>query len=160
MAVRKEDEQHDSTTKHSKKRKHYPSSEQMPTQHGFELDYEEVFLNSNIPQLLATTDGRILAWNKFFLKATGFDQESIKKATIFGLVKCSKLANLFEIVAKALRNKSQPVGNYLATTLPCVKFQACEQRQLYITVSRGAHGVLPLLLVGVSDIMTTLPSSR
>ena len=160
VAVRKEDEQHDSTTKHSKKRKHYPSSEQMPTQHGFELDYEEVFLNSNIPQLLATTDGRILAWNKFFLKATGFDQESIKKATIFGLVKCSKLANLFEIVAKALRNKSQPVGNYLATTLPCVKFQACEQRQLYITVSRWAHGVLPLLLVGASDMMTTLPSSR
>jgi PAS domain-containing protein len=127
--------QHEPNTEQEMKQKLNLTYKQSLTQQGFDLDYEEVFVNSNIPQLLATTDGRILAWNNFFLRATGLNEETIKKATIFGLVRCSKLANLFEIVAKALRNKSQPVGNYLATTLPCVKFRACEPRQLYITVS-------------------------
>jgi hypothetical protein len=119
----------------SNKRRHHSRDETSSMQEGFELDYEEVFLKSNVPQFLASTDGRILAWNSFFLKATGFDAKTIQRATIFGLVRCSKLANLFEIVAKALRNKVQPIGNYLATTLPCVKFSACVDKQLYITVS-------------------------
>ncbi|GKY92835.1 hypothetical protein MPSEU_000253100 [Mayamaea pseudoterrestris] len=135
VAKRKAEEQREYSNRHVHKRKHMTSAELSLARQGFDLDFKEVFINSNIPQLLATTDGRILAWNDFFLRATGFNEETIKKATIFGLVKCSKLANLFEIVAKALRNKSQPVGNYLATTLPCIKFHACDQRQLYITVT-------------------------
>lgn len=135
VANRKADEPYDSTSKQSMKRKAYVNSVKSTRQSGPELDYEEIFLNSNIPQLLASTDGRILAWNSFFLKATGMTVASINSATIFSLVRCSKLASLFEIVAKALRNKSQHIDNYLATTLPCIKFRACENKQLYITVS-------------------------
>jgi len=69
----------------------------------FQLDYEEVFLKSNVPQILATTSGRIVAWNDFFLKATSLKKEEIDRLTIFSLVQASKLSNLFEIVAAALR---------------------------------------------------------
>ena len=69
----------------------------------FELDYEEVFLKSNVPQILATTSGRIVAWNDFFLKVTGLTAKEINRLTIFSLVQPSKLSNLFEIVAAALR---------------------------------------------------------
>lgn len=74
----------------------------------FVLDYEEVFLNSNLPQLLASTAGRIIAWNSFFLKVTGMTEGEIEGATIFSLVKPSKLSNLFEIVAASLK-KTVPV---------------------------------------------------
>ena len=69
----------------------------------FELDYEEVFLKSNVPQILATTSGRIVAWNDFFLKATNLTANEIDRLTIFSLVQSSKLSSLFEIVAMALR---------------------------------------------------------
>ena len=69
----------------------------------FELDYEDVFLKSNVPQILATTSGRIVAWNEFFLKATGLTANEINRLTIFSLVQPAKLSNLFEIVAAALR---------------------------------------------------------
>ena len=69
----------------------------------FELDYQEVFLKSNVPQILATTSGRIVAWNDFFLKATGLKAKEIDRLTIFSLVRPSKLSKLFEIVAAALR---------------------------------------------------------
>jgi len=69
----------------------------------FELDYEEVFLKSNVPQILATTSGRIVSWNDFFLKATNLTANEIDRLTIFSLVQSSKLSSLFEIVAMALR---------------------------------------------------------
>jgi hypothetical protein len=69
----------------------------------FDLDYKEVFVKSNVPQLLATTSGRIVAWNDFFLRATGLSAQDAGRLTIFSLVRSSKLSSLFEIVAAALR---------------------------------------------------------
>lgn len=70
----------------------------------FELDYEEVFLKSNVPQLLATTSGRIIAWNDFFLKATGLQVDDVSRLTIFSLVRPAYLSRMFEIVAAAIRS--------------------------------------------------------
>lgn len=69
----------------------------------FDLDYKEVFVKSNVPQILATTSGRIVAWNEFFLSATGLRKEDAGRLTIFSLVSSNKLSSLFEIVAAALR---------------------------------------------------------
>lgn len=119
----------------------------------FELDYEEVFLKSNVPQLLATTSGRIIAWNDFFLKATGLFASDVDRLTLFSLVRQTDLSKLFEIVAAALRSgttktdensedetpgRSNPNDeenrctanlttvskwNYTAITLPCTTFR-------------------------------------
>lgn len=70
----------------------------------FLLDYEEVFLKSNVPQILATTSGRIIAWNEFFLKITGLKADEVERLTIFSLVQASRLSSLFEIVAASLRS--------------------------------------------------------
>ena len=92
----------------------------------FSLDYEEVFLSSNIPQLIATPAGQIVACklasthdttittkylthnfpfagNDFFIKATGLSRVEIQRLTIFSIVQSDKLSNLFELVAEALR---------------------------------------------------------
>lgn len=119
-------------------------------ENSFELDYKEVFLKSNVPQLLATTSGRVVAWNEFFLKVTGLTEEEASKITIFSLVRSNKLSDLFEIVAAALRsdesvrNESSKATasaetkeessqsslssgggkwNYTAITLPCTSFR-------------------------------------
>jgi hypothetical protein len=73
--------------------------------------------------------------NNFFLASTGFTIETVTQATIFGLVQRNKLSNLFEIVAKSLRTKSQIDDDYLAVTLPCIKFKPSNKLQLYITVT-------------------------
>jgi len=98
----------------------------------FELDYEEVFLQSNVPQILASASGRIIACkslqasscyhilcehtnisscfffyvtgNDFFLKTTGLSNEEVDRITIFSLVQTDKLSNLFELVAASLRH--------------------------------------------------------
>jgi PAS domain-containing protein len=111
----------------------------------FELDYEEVFLNSNVPQVLATTSGKVVAWNDFFLRVTGFSKREMEQLTIFSLVQSSDLSSVFEIVAAALRTNALPTHedtriessekktddtdpnalqwDYEAMTLPCVKFR-------------------------------------
>ena len=78
----------------------------------FELDYEEVFLKSNVPQLLATTAGRIIAWNDFFLKATGLLASDVDRLTLFSLVRQTDLSKLFEIVAAALRSGTVKTDEY------------------------------------------------
>lgn len=112
----------------------------------FQLDYQEVFLKSNVPQLLASTNGRIVAFNDFFLRASGLSRKQVEFLTIFSLVQTSLLSNLFEIVAAALRSgdsdsteaeetkdeqseensqggrKITPLKDYAAITLPCVDF--------------------------------------
>lgn len=70
----------------------------------FKLDYEEVFIKSSVPQLLATTAGRIVAWNDIFLKASGLMASDIDSVTIFSLVRQTELVKLFEIVAATLRS--------------------------------------------------------
>lgn len=75
----------------------------------FKLDYEEVFLTSNVPQLIATPAGKILAWNDFFLRATGLTKEQAKRLTMFSMVQADKLSNLFEMIAQALRINASSV---------------------------------------------------
>jgi hypothetical protein len=112
--------------KRSTKRKNPPTPQADPEATSidscFELDYEEVFLKSNVPQILATPSGRIVAHNEFFLRATGLGAKEVDRLTIFSLVQRAKLSNLFELVAAALRdnrdetpasitNEEQPSSN-------------------------------------------------
>lgn len=116
----------------------------------FKLDYEEVFVKSSVPQLLATTAGRIVAWNDIFLKASGLSASDIDSVTIFSLVRQTELVKLFEIVAATLRsgtmqseesesnlisrtvvNADKPqngthAADYTAITLPCATFHPLE----------------------------------
>jgi len=80
-----------------------PPEEVTSLERSFELNYEEVFNKSNIPQLIASTSGKIVTWNECFAKATGYRKCEIERMTIFSLVKPENLANFFEIVAAALR---------------------------------------------------------
>ena len=80
-----------------------PPEEVTSLERSFELNYEEVFDKSNIPQLIASTSGKIVTYNECFIKATGYRRSEIERMTIFSLVKPDKLANFFEIVAAALR---------------------------------------------------------
>lgn len=123
------------------------SMEKTSLDNDFRLDYEEVFLRSNVPQLLASTNGRIVSFNDFFLKLSGLTRKEVDRLTIFSLVQTSLLANLFDIVAAALRSTSEteeskkdadreeageetkeserkltPLKDYAAITLPCVDF--------------------------------------
>lgn len=128
-----------------RKRKLPLASEMTSLEGGFELDYKEAFLNSNVPQVLATTSGRIIAWNDFFLRATGFSAVEMHHLTIFSLIQSNKLSSIFEIVAAALRSNTLPSVNvakpekagfdksqdpkmdFESVTLPCVRFQPLEQ---------------------------------
>lgn len=80
-----------------------PPEEVTSLERSFELNYEEVFDKSNIPQLIASTSGKIATWNECFIKATGYRKSEIERMTIFSLVKPENLANFFDIVAAALR---------------------------------------------------------
>lgn len=122
------------------------------------VDYQEVFKMSNVPQLIATTSGRIVTWNKCFIKATGIRRSEVERMTIFSLVKSEQLSKFFEVVAKALKedetrgqtlassfkdgNKSKEDssscdGSSVSTTrssfdsltLPCIDFPAMRKRR-------------------------------
>jgi hypothetical protein len=135
----------DVVIQNNRKRKAPPAEALTSLEENFELDYEEVFLNSNVPQVLATTSGKVVAWNDFFLRATGFSRREMEHLTIFSLVQSSDLSSVFEIVAAALKTNalpahevtriessevntggtkpSAPQWDYEAMTLPCVKFR-------------------------------------
>lgn len=86
-----------------------PPEEVTSLERTFELNYEEVFHKSNIPQLIASTSGKIVTCNKCFSKATGYRKSEIERMTIFSLVKPENLANFFEIVAAALRPEDEEI---------------------------------------------------
>jgi len=108
----------------------------------FQLNYEEVFLSSNIPQLIATQTGRIAICNDFFYRATGLTEDDIQRITIFSMIQHDKLPILFELVATSLRRSNSPSSSdvvvsdesadstskrgtftgYKTVTLPCVPF--------------------------------------
>jgi PAS domain S-box-containing protein len=88
-----------------------PPEEVTSLERTFELNYEEVFHKSNIPQLIASTSGKIVTWNECFSKATGYRKSEIERMTIFSLVKPENLANFFEIVAAALRPDDEEIVN-------------------------------------------------
>ena len=136
-----------------------PPEEVTSLEPNFGLDYKEVFTMSNVPQLIATTSGKIVTWNKCFLKLTGIRRSEIERMTIFSMVKPEMLSNFFEIVAHALKpstssdvnpdseatettSQSEPKSsseeessassartNYAAMTLPCVNFPAMRKRR-------------------------------
>lgn len=80
-----------------------PPEEVTSLERSFELNYEEVFAMSNIPQLIATTSGKIVAWNQFFLRVTGLRKADVSRMTIFSMVRREKLIDFFEIAAQALK---------------------------------------------------------
>lgn len=108
----------------------------------FELNYQEVFLASNIPQLIATPTGRIAICNDFFHRATGMSEQDVQRITIFSIVKADGLSTLFELVATSLRRSNKPSSTeecttgtpsgpwspsnnnsaYKTVTLPCIPF--------------------------------------
>jgi hypothetical protein len=59
IVVTKQDEDQPSDSVPLKRKKSAMSAHSLSP--GFELDYREVFINSNVPQLIATTAGRIVA---------------------------------------------------------------------------------------------------
>jgi len=91
------------STKHRKDRKR-PLDSSSSLERSFKLDYEEVFDQSNIPQLIAGTSGKIVSWNQSFVNATGLAESHLERMTIFSLVQPNKLSNFFEIAARALRS--------------------------------------------------------
>lgn len=98
--------------------------------------YADVFMESNVPQLVATPAGRIIAWNHSLLKLTGASKSDVKRSTIFSLVQLDHLSQLFELVAKALRGGKRD-KNTDVVTLPCITFENDELDpiQLYMTVT-------------------------
>lgn len=81
-------------------------SEKTSMDEGFQLSYQEIFLSSNVPQMIATPSGRIVACNDFFFRVTGLTEKDVKKVTIFSMVRVDRLSALFELVAEALRRSN------------------------------------------------------
>ncbi len=133
-----------------------PTEETTSLEPCFGLNYEEVFSMSNVPQLIATTSGKIVTWNKCFLKVTGIRRSEIKRMTIFSLVRPEMLSSFFEIVAHALKPELSAIStrttasegssiektnseealastltrmNYAAMTLPCCEFPFMKKRR-------------------------------
>eukprot|EP00816_Leptocylindrus_hargravesii_P005252 CAMPEP_0196813530 /NCGR_PEP_ID=MMETSP1362-20130617/37366_1 /TAXON_ID=163516 /ORGANISM="Leptocylindrus danicus, Strain CCMP1856" /LENGTH=639 /DNA_ID=CAMNT_0042189809 /DNA_START=131 /DNA_END=2050 /DNA_ORIENTATION=+ len=98
--------------------------------------YADVFMESNVPQLVATPAGRIIAWNNSLLKLTGASRNDVKRSTIFSLVQLDHLSKLFELVAKALRGGKRE-NNTDVVTLPCIPFDSEDfaPNPLYMTVT-------------------------
>lgn len=90
----------------SRKRK---QREKTSMEDGFQLSYQEVFLASNVPQLIATPAGRIVACNDFFFRVTGLTPTDVKKITIFSMVQVDQLSTLFDLVAESLRKSNNTV---------------------------------------------------
>mmetsp|Transcript_8632 Transcript_8632/g.19386 ORF Transcript_8632/g.19386 Transcript_8632/m.19386 type:complete len:962 (+) Transcript_8632:366-3251(+) len=87
---------------------------------GFHYDYKEVFLKSNVPQLIATLSGRIVVWNEFFLRATGLTERDAKRLTIFSMVKPNHLSNLYKMVAQSCcSDKSISSSSNAGSTTSC-----------------------------------------
>jgi PAS domain-containing protein len=70
------------------------------------LDYEEVLYRSNVPQLLVSAQGLVVAWNDFFLRISGLSSEDMERMTMFSLVEPAMLSDLFAISARVLRSNS------------------------------------------------------
>lgn len=105
-----------------------------------QLDYEEVFMTSNVPQLIATSAGRIIKCtyliqnmtnyhlciimcfrilqnhialssdNHFFLKAIGLTEQELRYLTLFSIVQADQLSTLFETLGGALRGATSSVA--------------------------------------------------
>jgi hypothetical protein len=85
----------------------------------FQLDYQEVFLKSNVPQVLASTHGLVVAWNDLFLRMSGFSAEDMQRMTIFSLVDSSRLSDVFAIFAKSLGARESRDAGVSKVSNPC-----------------------------------------
>lgn len=101
------------------------------------IRYDDVFMESSIPQLVAATSGRIISWNKALLKIAGVTKNQIRNLTLFSLVELDHLPNLFSLVGKCLKNHEKVSdSNVDATNLPCIAFESQpEKRQLFMNVT-------------------------
>lgn len=104
--------------KSSSRKRQLIKKEKTSLDNDFELNYQEVFLASNVPQLIATTSGRIVTCNKFFYRVTGLTQYEVKQVTIFSLVKFDKLPFLYGFVAERLREVPPKQTSEKDTTFP------------------------------------------
>jgi len=136
----------------------------------FGVDYQEVFNLSNVPQLIAMTSGKVVAWNKSFIKVTGIRRSEVERMTIFSLVKPDQLSKFFEMVSKVLKvneaeneddegdsennaecepsqatasvvTPSEGKPRYADVTLPCIDFPAMKRRR-ETESSSASHGRL------------------
>lgn len=101
------------TEKRSERKR--PPEEVTSLERNFELNYKEVFTMSNIPQLIASTSGKIITWNQCFLKVTGLRKSEVERMTIFSLVRPENLPNFFEIAAHALKPQEEERSNVDST---------------------------------------------
>lgn len=93
-------------------RKRKRHEEKNSLEEGFVLNYEEVFMSSNVPQFIVTLAGRIITCNEMFYCLTGLSKQDVKRITIFSLVQAENLSDLYELVAEFLRKgNSQSDGN-------------------------------------------------
>jgi PAS domain S-box-containing protein len=147
------------------------------------VDYEEIFAMSNVPQLIATTSGKVVAWNKCFIKATGIRRSEVERMTIFSLVKPDQLSKFFEIVsqvlkvdeggeeasgsdtsesgqAKELTSNNTPIEakpDYAAMTLPCIDFPAAKRRREIESSSFGRlYVTVSNLIFGVDTFAASI----
>jgi hypothetical protein len=127
-------------------RKRKYTQEKNSLDENFSLNYEEVFMSSNVPQIIATLAGRVVTCNHFFNRLTGLSQPDMKRITIFSLVQAESLSTLYEVMANFLRKcNNRSAGdsvvpslssasdgksaedtsiknNYETITLPCINF--------------------------------------
>lgn len=69
--------------------------------------YSDVFVNSNVAQVIATPGGRVVAWNDKFLDDTGFLPNQVcSSLTVFNLIQAKMLPRLFDLFSLALRGGS------------------------------------------------------
>jgi len=142
----------------------------------FELNYQEVFLASNIPQLIATQTGRIAICNDFFHRATGMSEQDVQRITIFSIVQADKLSTLFELVATSLRRSNKPSSTdgcttdtsagpwpsskndapYKTVTLPCIPFP----KGMKLKSSKNGKDVLCPLFMTVTFMADDNPRNR
>ena len=98
--------------------------------------FDDIFLDSFIPQIIATTSGRIISWNKAFLKITSVSRFQLKNMTLFSLVRLDCMSKLFAFIANELNGKvSNDTESDYERLMPCIKFESKEDLQLFMRVS-------------------------
>mmetsp|Transcript_5771 Transcript_5771/g.10919 ORF Transcript_5771/g.10919 Transcript_5771/m.10919 type:complete len:334 (+) Transcript_5771:2-1003(+) len=82
--------------------------------------YGDIFLKSNVAQLIVSPGGRILAWNERFVDITNLRASQISESlTVFNLVKAEFIPRTFELFSLALRGGSpSPFAPYQSPLEP------------------------------------------
>eukprot|EP00934_Nitzschia_sp_Nitz4_P002201 Nitzschia sp. Nitz4//scaffold27_size158506//9782//12303//NITZ4_002577-RA/size158506-snap-gene-0.192-mRNA-1//1//CDS//3329545419//2201//frame0 len=150
----------ESTNSDSSSDKDVPLGEVVALERRVTLDYESVFLESNIPQLVAIPSGRIVAYNHAFLYVAGLRKTQVGRISLFSLIPLDELTALFEVLAQTMgsggtkdnmdtpENAQDPADSplksdqedagehvnnrtYTSITLPCVEFPLKRKQHTY-----------------------------